>query len=341
MKKNNSVIFFGFILFLGITAFSQAVTIGETGAGSSALIDPLDYFTLTQFSSPANGTINRIHVRMDITSGEGRVAIYANAGPDQPGVLLAQSASKPLVLHWNTFVIPSTPVSAGATYWLTVQVDNNTAAINIFGGDPNPNKMAYSAGLTYGDFPADLSAILPGGYLNWRMSIYTSDSATPTRTVTVTATVTPTLTISPTVTPTPTITLTPTITPTVTTTTTATPSATVTETSQPVKTATATMTATQNLRTLALDKIQIYPQPAGELVYVAYAFTGQGSVVMNLYNSNAEHVLKVEESPHLQGKVAVTQLQTQTISPGIYYLLISIDDDSGKRQIKKSLAIVR
>jgi hypothetical protein len=39
------------------------------------------------------------------------VAIYDNAGPDQPGNLLAESASQPLSAGWNTFAIPSVSVT--------------------------------------------------------------------------------------------------------------------------------------------------------------------------------------------------------------------------------------
>lgn len=405
MKKG--ILFVVMALLVSMPILGHAVTFGEQGTGTSQT-GFVGYANLCQFTCPSNGTINRIRAYMSQASSTIRVAVYANAGTNQPGVLLVESSSQTCVVGWNTFVIPSTAVSAGATYWLAIQANSGSALIRYYSGSANQNALFTDS--LYGSFSSDYSGVSPAFRGVPRLCMYVYDVATPTpsgtptptftitetftqtpsqtptytptptSTITQTATETPTLThsatmtVTPTVTPTDTptgtatitqtstITLTATPTPTITFTGTITETATITQTAtitptstmsptftiSPTATVTPTVTATPTITETPLpladkvtkDDVLVYPQPARDQARLAYTLEGQGTINVDVFNATGERVLHLAESALNQGGAGVTQLATQALGPGIYYVVLTIEDDSGKRQIKKRIAIV-
>lgn len=249
-----------FFLSLGLPA--KAVTFGETGTGSNNGRIAEGRYRGVQFVCGATGSVNRIFIYLNDsgTNDNGMVAIYANQAPDTPGALLAQSGAQDLINGWNEFVIPSTSVTSGSTYWLTVQTNDNNNEVEVrYYGDSNNYKLVGHY-LAWGTWPDPFGSRDTNDAI--RMCIYATEilptpTFTPTRTRTFTITPTPTMTDTPddtpTFTPTRTATRTRTATPTVTITDTPedtptfTPTRTVTPTftESPTATESATFTATR------------------------------------------------------------------------------------------------
>ncbi|MCD4813688.1 S8 family serine peptidase [bacterium] len=164
-------------------------------------------------------------------------------------------------------------------------------------------------------------------------------TVSPTATITSTRTVTRTATMTATVTPTPSATRTATGTPTITMTPTISPTPTITPTSTP--TSTITVTSTQVPLTLAEDEFQAYPQPGKAFVRIAYAFSGTGKVTLLVYNVVGEQVLSVEDTPVDRGDFGITEINTQDIGSGIYYLHLKVEDERGTRSIIGKIAITK
>jgi len=85
----------------------------------------------------------------------------------------------------------------------------------------------------------------------------------------------------------------------------------------------------------------VVPQPARDMMRIGFAFLGTGRASVELYNVTGERVLHFEDQPaNLQGYSIIT-LATQKLSPGVYFLKITIEDAGGSRVIQKKVAIKR
>lgn len=359
----------GMIMWLALPAMGQAVTFGETGTGTAGSTVN-GYLMLCQFTCPADGTINRINLRVDYTNGSGRVAIYSNAGADQPGVLLAESASQGVSTGWNTFTVASTAVSNGATYWLAFQLNSSITGVRYY-TDSNLNKQRYY-NYAYAAFPANLSGSPPNGSLAARTCIYAFDVETPTPTLTASATATLSATISPTATITPTVTDTPTLTstatpsdsPTRTVTTTTTPTGTITPTAtitltstisptftisptatvSPMVTATvlpaSSLTSTPNLLAEVLlngKQAMVFPNPARDEVRFLVHLDRAATLRLDLFNSNGERIAGLDAALPA-GRGQVIQWDCRDVAPGVYHVRLLKD---GQAWEKLKVAVVR
>jgi hypothetical protein len=375
---------------LSLAMAAGAVTFGEQGTGNDAINLNQDFLTATQFTCPASGSVNRIVFYVPITAGaSGRVALYGSGGVNLPGALLAESASQALVTGWNTFVISSTAVTGGTTYWLANQVSNNAAFLGIYNDDSEYWKSLDRYPFTYGGYPdpfGSVSGITPP---YWRFCIYATEVAptstpTPGGTATFTATATRSLTstpspvysptMTPTITPTRTRTPTPSATRTMSRTATISPTATISATStrspvySPTQTCTITLSstitstptitptltisltqtvvasysATATLTTAIISgTVRIFPQPGRERVRLSYPCSGVGRVTVEVFNAVGECVLRVKDEPVSQGNDATTELATQDLAAGVYYLRIQIEDQQGRRVLKGKMAVAQ
>jgi subtilisin family serine protease len=165
-----------------------------------------------------------------------------------------------------------------------------------------------------------------------RINLAGSLAVYQTPTITVTSTVSPTSTMTPTITCTSTITVTSTISPT----STVSPTITCTLTQTP----TGTVTVTSTPWVLGAGDMLIYPQPGREHVRLAFHLTGQGRLRAEAYNVRGEHVLSVSDVPYSSGETAYTDLKTQQLAPGVYFLIARVEDQNGQRIFKKRFAII-
>lgn len=90
----------------------------------------------------------------------------------------------------------------------------------------------------------------------------------------------------------------------------------------------------------ASDEFQAYPQPALDRVRLAYRFSGTGRVSIELYNAGGERVLHVDDRPVDQGEYAFTDMITQDLGTGVYYLRMKVEDTNGVRVLSGKIAVV-
>lgn len=157
-------------------------------------------------------------------------------------------------------------------------------------------------------------------------------TATRTATRTRTATLSPSPTQSPVYSPTmtPTITPTPTISPT--------PTASLTSTAAAGLSATATSTPANALPG-AVERIRIFPQPGRERVRLAYPCSGAARMEAEVFNPAGERVLRISAEPVGAGGEAVTELLTQDLAAGVYYVRMRLEDQQGRRTLTGKMAI--
>jgi len=84
-------------------------------------------------TASSSGTLTELRVYVDSGSVPSRLVagIYADSG-GRPGALLAQGTlTGPVSAAWNAVTVPSTAVTAGATYWLAILSPNGTATLRF------------------------------------------------------------------------------------------------------------------------------------------------------------------------------------------------------------------
>ena len=161
----------------------QAFTLGETQVGTSAVVFLADRIKGVQYLAGANGSVNKMFLYISAAGADakGEVAIYANAGPDLPGSLLAASNEQSLHVGWNQFSFATNvSIQAGEIYWLGLQIQSATTIETRIFYDSNSN-IRQSAAFPYGPFPPNFPP--PSNSQNHRFSFYAaSDDLTPTPT---------------------------------------------------------------------------------------------------------------------------------------------------------------
>jgi hypothetical protein len=248
-------------LSLAVHAQAGVVTFGEQGPypgdGSTGVAGSI---YATQYQCPATGSINKFRLYIETAAGSGQVAIYAAAGANTPGALIAASSGKVLTTGWNDFDFATDiPVTQNVTYWLAFQL-STTAGVEYTISEPYDYKYQRVDSQTFGTFPQNFGT--PAFNAAARFFLYVTGvvhTPTPTCTGTNTPTDTPTATPSPTPSATPTDTNTGTATPTDTPTDTATATRTVTPT--PSESATGTDTPTFTATPTFTDSPTASPTP--------------------------------------------------------------------------------
>jgi len=199
-----------------------------------------------QVTLSQSATIQSLSYYVATAGGQLRLGIYNNTG-NNPGALLAQTATFTPVAGWNIQNVTTPTLLPAGTYWLAFLPQNNTLSGRIaFSGS-----VRYYAS-TFGTLPTTYSSSPQSATAHFSMyaTLSTGPAPTSTATYTPTSTSTPSSTPTATVTPSQTMTATateigaPTNTPTLTSTPTSTftPTATRTNTPTPTNTSTATQT---------------------------------------------------------------------------------------------------
>jgi hypothetical protein len=100
------------------------VALGETDLGPAVDFNPAGLAEAFSIKAATGGTLSSISVYVaGSSSATGMViGIYADDGFNHPGALLAQRTvpGGPIGGAWNTVLLPSVPVVAGARYWIAI-----------------------------------------------------------------------------------------------------------------------------------------------------------------------------------------------------------------------------
>jgi Concanavalin A-like lectin/glucanases superfamily/Domain of unknown function (DUF1929)/Bacterial Ig domain/Kelch motif len=128
-----------------------------------------------QYTATTTGTANAVYLYVDTgnTASQVTVGLYADNGANKPGTLLAQGTiSAPKAGAWNSTTISSTPISAGAKYWIALLGPNASGTVKFRDvGSGGPSIMssqttlsalpsAWSSGASYANSP--MSAYVAG-----------------------------------------------------------------------------------------------------------------------------------------------------------------------------------
>jgi len=193
-----------------------------------------------QVTLSQSATIQSLSYYVATAGGQLRLGIYNNTG-NNPGALLAQTATFTPVAGWNTQNVTTPVLLPAGTYWLAFLPQNNTLT----------GRLAFSGSLryytsTFGTLPITYSISPQSATAHFSMYATLSTDPAPTSTETNTPTRTPTATATPSQTMTSTATEigASTNTPTLTSTPTSTFTPTVTRTNTPTSTNTPTATQT-------------------------------------------------------------------------------------------------
>jgi len=102
----------------------DAICNGGAGAGN---------FHLCRFQATSSGDVNAIKVKA-LTSGNLKVAIYADSSGAPGALLSAASTGTSVSAGWNTINIPSITVNSGTYYWLAFNSDVSCLCLNVAPG---------------------------------------------------------------------------------------------------------------------------------------------------------------------------------------------------------------
>ena len=105
--------------------------------------DAPNYLLIDKFTAEATGNINQIRIKCG-SSGNVKVAIYADSSGEPGALLNANNTSTPVVTGWNQISITLTPVTAGTAYWLACISDPRCVGYVTPGGIGRYKAATYS-----------------------------------------------------------------------------------------------------------------------------------------------------------------------------------------------------
>ena len=102
----------------------KRVALGETDFGPAVDFNPGGLAEAFSTKAMSSGTLGSLSVYVDRSSNATAmvIGIYADNGFNRPGTLLAQRTvpGGPVEGAWNTVLLPSVSVVAGARYWIAI-----------------------------------------------------------------------------------------------------------------------------------------------------------------------------------------------------------------------------
>ncbi len=161
------------------TATSVATAVPSILVGSNVIAPQLDSNSAGmaeafQYTASTSGTLTRLYVFIDgsNTATSVIVGLYVDTGGNNPGGLLTQGTiTAPVKNAWNSVVVPSAGVTAGAKYWLAVLTPVGGGAIQF--------RDAISGGIAQTSASSSLTSLpsswgIGTNYNNSPASIYAS-----------------------------------------------------------------------------------------------------------------------------------------------------------------------
>jgi len=153
-----------FVPRLSALCDTTTTTIGGTTAPASNLVGYIVGFAITPSKA---GPLFAVGVKLGVAAGSIRVAIYSTYSGSKFSGLLGQSASVTAIVGWNDLVCGQVNLVASTTYYIALQLNNNSASFyDVEGG------TQYYATMTYGVF-VDPSATLTSNSYTKHMRIIT------------------------------------------------------------------------------------------------------------------------------------------------------------------------
>jgi hypothetical protein len=89
------------------------------------------------------------------------------------------------------------------------------------------------------------------------------------------------------------------------------------------------------------DQVLVFPQPGRGDLRVSYSCTGSARVRLDLYNPAGERVLSATDQVTAVQGGAASRLATAGLSPGVYFLTLTVDDAAGQRRLKERVVLSR
>jgi len=140
-------------------AASSVLPIGLTTVGGITENGDKGFWMATSFTAGSNMTVNKMNLYVGTASGNARLGIYTSAS-GKPGTLLVQTGDIPLKNGWNSGALGlSTNLTAGVTYWLSIQVSSSTTTLYY---NSAPGKQLYKS-FAYNLFPSSAPSICSSG----------------------------------------------------------------------------------------------------------------------------------------------------------------------------------
>jgi hypothetical protein len=105
------------------TPTPAALLVGTSSVATQTDYNPAGMAEAFIYTAIASGTITRLSIYIDSSSTATQVVLglYSNTGTNNPGNLLTQGTlANPAKGAWNSVVVPSAGVTAGAKYWIAV-----------------------------------------------------------------------------------------------------------------------------------------------------------------------------------------------------------------------------
>jgi hypothetical protein len=120
--------------------------VGHDDGTPDGLTNGSNYIVTSKFTAVSTGTMTEFRVKC-LSAGNVKCALYADSG-GEPGALLGESSSTPVVAGWNTIAFPETLIVSGTAYWPATNSD-----AQVVGREAETSVRRYKA-WTYADaFP--------------------------------------------------------------------------------------------------------------------------------------------------------------------------------------------